>query len=69
MPGSDVIWSVDYHSGIDILAFDQDPAKVPTTPQIDASWLSHLTVDPFLAAVRSLCRAGATSTAAQHACL
>jgi hypothetical protein len=67
MPNSDVVWTVDYHSGIDIMRFDQNPAKVPTTAAIDASWLSHLQPDPFLEAVRQLCQAGAKATPAQHA--
>ncbi|MGB8649115.1 MAG: hypothetical protein WCD35_00495 [Mycobacteriales bacterium] len=63
----DVVWSVDYHSGIDILAFDQSPAKRPTTAQVDASWLAPHAVDPFAAALRRLCRAGIAATSADHA--
>lgn len=67
VPGTDVIWSIDYHSGIDILQFDQSPAKVPTVRQVDASWLARLDVDPFAQAVRQLCVAGASATTRQHA--
>lgn len=67
MPGSDVVWTVDYYSGITIMRFDQSPAKVPTTAAIDASWLSNLTPDPVLEAVRQLCRAGDKATPAQRA--
>ena len=59
--GGDVIWSVDYHSGIDVLRFDQSPSKRPTTAALDASWLSR-GVDPFSEALRTLCRAGAAAT-------
>lgn len=67
IPGTDVIWSVDYHSGIDILTFDQDHAKRPTAKAVESSWLARLAVDPFSEAVRQLCRAGAKATAADHA--
>jgi hypothetical protein len=67
IPGTDVVWSVDYHSGIGIMQFDQDPKKVPTTAKTDASWLSRLDTDPFAEAVRRLCVAGADATAQQHA--
>ncbi len=66
IPGTDYVWSVDYHSGIDILRLNP-LAKVPTAAQTDASWLSHLTVDPFSAALRQMCRAGARATSTQHA--
>jgi hypothetical protein len=67
IPGTDVVWSIDYHSGIDILQFDQNPKKVPTTAKIDASWLSRLDTDPFAEAVRQLCAAGAKATTPLHA--
>ena len=66
MPNSDIVWTVDYHSGIDILRFNQS-GTVPTTAQTDASWLSTLVEDPFLDALQALCKAGAASTATQHA--
>ncbi len=65
--GSDVVWSIDYHSGIDILRFDQK-APAATVAQIDASWMSKLgVVDPFAKAMREFCRAGVEATPAQHA--
>ena len=67
VPGTNVVWSVDYHSGIDILQFDQSPAKVPTVQQLDRSWRSRLDTDPFAEAVRRLCVAGANATAQDHA--
>ncbi|MCU1592993.1 MAG: hypothetical protein JWO12_385 [Frankiales bacterium] len=66
MPGSDVIWTVDYHSGIDILKFDQNPSKRPSVAKTDASWLARLDVDPFAKAVRELCQAGSKATHDQH---
>jgi hypothetical protein len=64
--GSDVVWSVDYHSGIDILRFSQR-AAVPTTAHTDASWLAKKNVtDVFALAERELCRAGVDATAEQH---
>ena len=68
MPGSDVVWTVDYHSGIDILRFDQ-AGPVPTTAQVDASWLSTLAPDPFVDALQALCKAGTGATDAQHEAL
>ena len=65
--GTNTVWTVDYHSGVDILQFDEDPAKVPTTKQLDASWLARLDTDPFAEAVRKLCTAGASATAQDHA--
>ena len=67
VPGTDVIWSIDYHSGIDILQFDQSPKKRPTTQQVDSSWLARLDTDPFAEAVRRLCVAGAYATVQEHA--
>jgi hypothetical protein len=66
MPGTDVIWSVDYLSGIEILAFDQNPKKRPTVAMTDESWLARLKTDPFSQALRELCRAGGKATADQH---
>ena len=57
MPGSDVVWSIDYHSGIDILRFDER-AKAPTTAQIDASWLSKLGVVDNWAQIQRMVRLG-----------
>ncbi len=66
MPGSNVVWAVDYHSGIDILRFDES-APTPTTKQVDASWLVKKGVqDVFAVAARELCRSGAAATPAQH---
>ena len=62
----DTVWTVDYHSGIDVLAFDEDPFLLPTRAQLDASWLAGR-VDPFSEAMRRLCRAGAEATADDHA--
>ncbi len=67
IPGTDVVWSVDYHSGIDILQFDQSPTKRPAPKAVERSWLARLDVDPFAQAVRELCQAGAKATPAQHA--
>jgi hypothetical protein len=71
MPGSDgstdYVWSIDYHSGIDILKLDQ-AAKPPTTAQIDASWLAKAgVVDTWANLMRIVCRQGAEATPAQHA--
>jgi hypothetical protein len=66
MPGSNVVWAIDYHSGIDILRFDES-APTPTTAQTDASWLAKKGVqDVFAVAARELCRVGASATPAQH---
>ncbi|MFN2537355.1 MAG: hypothetical protein ABR549_04280 [Mycobacteriales bacterium] len=67
VPGTDVVWSVDYHSGIDILEFDQSPEKVPSVDEVELSWLARLDTDPFSEAVRRLCIAGAGATRQQHA--
>ncbi len=64
--GTTVVWTVDYHSGIDILRFDEK-APVPTVAQTDASWMAKArVVDSFSAVVRRLCRAGAAATPADH---
>jgi hypothetical protein len=60
------VWTVDYHSGVDVLTFDQDPFLLPTRSQLDASWLLVDHVDPFAEALRRLCRAGAEATSADH---
>ena len=66
MPGSDIIWTVDYASGIDILAFDQSHEKRPTAAAVDQSWLVRQAVDPLAQALRELCRAGGRATTHQH---
>ena len=65
--GKDVVWAVDYHSGIDVLRFDEDPKKVPTARAVEASWFERLDTDPFAAALREVCSAGAKATPLQHA--
>jgi hypothetical protein len=68
IPGTDVVWSIDYHSGIDILQFDQSAAKRPTRQAIEANWMKNVhVVDAFSQAMREICRAGAKATPAQHA--
>lgn len=69
MGTSNVVWTVDYHSGIDIMEFDQAPNLLPTVPKTDASWLANVRTDPFAEAVRRLCKAGADATPADHAAL
>jgi hypothetical protein len=69
MPGSNVVWAIDYHSGIDILQFDES-AKAPTTAQIDASWLSKLgVVDNWAEIQRMICRQNGKATPAQQAAM
>jgi hypothetical protein len=67
IPGTDYVWSIDYHSGIDILKFDQS-AKAPTTQQINASWLvkAHV-VDSWSDIMRAVCRQNGKATPAQLA--
>jgi hypothetical protein len=65
--GNGTVWTVDYHSGIDVLAFDEAPSLRPTASATRASWLSVPLVDPFSEALRRLCRAGASATHAEHA--
>jgi hypothetical protein len=65
MPGSDYVWSIDYHSGIDILRFDQH-GKAPTTAQVDASWLAKAhVVDSWSRLMRLVCRQNGKATPAQ----
>jgi hypothetical protein len=67
MPGSDYVWSIDYHSGIDILKFDQS-APAPTTAQITGSWLAKAhTVDSWSQIMRIVCRENGKATPAQLA--
>jgi hypothetical protein len=65
--GKSTVWSVDYHSGIDVLAFDESPTLLPTAAETQRSWFSVPMVDPVSAALRRLCRAGASATPAEHA--
>lgn len=65
--GKDTVWSVDYHSGIDVLAFDEAPVLRPSAAAVQASWLAKAgVVDPLSEALRRLCRAGAEATPADH---
>jgi hypothetical protein len=65
MPGSDVVWSIDYHSGIDILTFDES-AKAPSTAQIDASWMAKAgVVDQWAQIQRIVCRQNGKPSAEQ----
>jgi hypothetical protein len=66
--GKSTVWSVDYHSGIDVLAFDESPALRPSSAATRASWLAKAgVVDPLSEALRRLCRAGARATPDEHA--
>ncbi|HUR51831.1 MAG TPA: hypothetical protein VMZ11_06895 [Mycobacteriales bacterium] len=66
--GKNTVWSVDYHSGIDVLAFDERASLLPTADATRASWMSKAgVVDPLSAALRRLCRAGADATHEDHA--
>ena len=67
MPGTDYVWSIDYHSGIDILKLDQG-APTPTAAQVDASWLSKAhVVDSWSDIMRRVCRQNGKATPAQLA--
>ncbi|MEO6204297.1 MAG: hypothetical protein ABIO67_02785 [Mycobacteriales bacterium] len=69
MPGSDVVWSLDYHSGIDILTFDQS-APEASPASLDASWLSKAkTVDTWASIMRVVCRQKGKATPAQQSAL
>lgn len=66
MPGSNVVWSIDYHSGIDILEFDAG-AEEPSVAETDASWLAKKDVrDVFAITSRELCMSGMEATPEQH---
>ena len=66
IPGTPYIWTLDYHSGIDILKYN-DRAPLPKAAAIEQSWLSKAgVVDPLAEATRELCRAGAKATEQQH---
>lgn len=57
------VYVVDYARGIDVLRFDRDESLVPSTAEIDASWLAGLgLVNPLAEAERLFCAlAGAGS--------
>lgn len=64
--GKHVVWTIDYHSGIDILEFDEN-AEEPTTAEVDASWLVKKGVqDVFAITSRELCKAGMEASPQQH---
>ncbi len=67
MPGADgdYVWSIDYHSGIDILTFDQSKAAL-SPAQAQASWTQLGRVDAFSSLVRQLCRQNGEATPAQR---
>src|SRR5205085_841795 len=61
------VWSIDYHSGIDIQSFDQSPSLRPSAHAVEQSWLAKAhVVDPLANALRTLCRAGARAHPADH---
>ncbi len=69
--GKDVVWTIDYHSGIDILTFDQSKPAA-TAAQSNASWMAKVgVVDAWAKAMREVCQAAvskeATATAASAA--
>ena len=67
IPGTDYVWAIDYHSGIDILKYDEG-AKTPTTQQINASWLAKAhVVDSWSEIMRKVCRQNGKATPAQLA--
>jgi len=69
MPGSNVVWSIDYHSGIDILAFDES-AEEPSTAEVDSSWLAKAgVVDNWAAIQRYICKENGKATPEQVAAL
>ncbi len=66
IPGTDVVWAIDYHSGIDILQFDQSKPAA-TTAELDASWLSKLgKTDTWASIMRIVCRQNGKATPAQR---
>ena len=70
MPGSTdgehVIWTVDFHSGVDILRFTEGAELEPTVEEVDASWLMREGTDLFSIAMRELCAAGDEATSAER---
>jgi hypothetical protein len=65
--GTDYVWTIDYHSGIDILKFDEGKAA-PTTAQLNASWLSKAhVVDSWADIMRRVCRQNGKATPAERA--
>jgi hypothetical protein len=72
MPGSKdgehVVWTVDFHSGIDILRFTEDAELEPTTAELDESWMLRAgQTDVFSIAMRELCLSGDDATSDQRA--
>jgi hypothetical protein len=72
MPGSKdgehVVWTVDFHSGIDILRFTEDAELEPSTADLDESWMLRAgQTDVFSIAMRELCLSGDDATSAQRA--
>jgi len=66
MPGSDYVWSIDYHSGIDILKFDQSK-KAPGVAELNASWMTKAgAVDNWSQIMRIVCRQNGMATPAQR---
>jgi hypothetical protein len=65
--GPNTVWTVDYHSGIDVLSFNEDAGLRPTASATRSSWFAVPLVDPVSAALRRLCRAGATASPVDHA--
>jgi hypothetical protein len=59
--GTRHIYVIDYERGIDILRFEPD-GPVPTTSQLDASWLAKAdTISPLAESERQLCTLYATN--------
>jgi hypothetical protein len=55
----EIVYSVDYARGIDILRFDRDAAR-PAQAELDAAWIANLgAVSQFATMERYLCRLGA----------
>ena len=68
MPGAggDYVWTMDYHSGIDILKFDQTKPAA-SAAQLDASWAAKLgVVDSWSSIMRIVCRENGKATPAQR---
>lgn len=69
IPGTDVVWAIDYHSGIDILQFDQS-APEPSTAAVDSSWLAKVgVVDSWANLMRIVCRQNGRATPGQSTAL
>jgi hypothetical protein len=72
MPGSKdgehVVWSVDFHSGVDVLRYTEEAELEPTVAELDRSWLMRAgQTDVFSVAMRELCKAGDDATSTQRA--